>query len=225
MHLRIEGSKVRSFPPSEGFRPHHSGNRRRRQGFFSRWLATGTVAFVYVLRSEHGFIQLGSCADPLVTIAELRRKSPHRLYVDYLGFTRADLAEVVLQAAQAILDHQRVRAGWIDCAPDLAIAAVQSAALRLGYEIIPAKLDGVEHVLRNGSWVASIRIGLRRQRQGNNKALVAGLALGAMGILGAVVARKASGVDPGVLLGPTILIGLVMGLVALTRAGSNVGKS
>ena len=225
MHLRIDGSKIRSFPPSEGFRPKSSANRRRRQGFFSRWLAAGTVAFVYVLRSEHGFIQLGSCADPLVTIAELRRKTPYRLFGDYLGFTRADLAVDVLHAAQAILDHQRIRSGWIDCAPELAIAAVQSAARRLGYEMVPANLDGVEDVLRRGSWVASIRIGLRRQRQGNNKALVAGSALGAMGILGAVIARKAPGVDPGVLIGPTILIGLVMALVALTRAGRNFGKS
>ncbi len=76
-----------------------------------------------------------------------------------------------------------------------------------------------------GPGVASIRIDLRRQRKGHGKALIAALALGAMGVLGAVVARKAPGVEPGVLIGPTILIGLVVALVALTRAGKSFGKS
>ena len=224
MHLRIAGSKIRSFPPAEGFQPQSPANRRKRQGFFSRWFASGSVAFVYILRTEHGFIQLGACNDPLVTIAELRRKTPYHFYVDYLGFTRADLAEDILQAAQLMLDHQRIRSGWIDCAPELAVGAVQSAARRLGYEMVPANLDGMEDVLRNGSWVASIRRSLRRQRQGKSKALVAGLALGVLGLLGGALARRAPGFDPAVLIGPTILIGLIVALVALNRAVRTSGK-
>ena len=182
------------------------------------------MAFVYILRTEHGFIQLGACNDPLVTIAELRRKTPYRLNVDYLGFTRADLAEDILHAAQLMLDHQRIRSGWIDCAPEVAVGAIQSAARRLGYEMVPANLDGMEDVLRNGSWVASIRRSLRRQRQGKSKALVAGLALGALGLLGGALARRAPDFDPAVLIGPTVLLGLIVALVALNRAERTSGK-
>ena len=224
MHLRIAGSKIRSLPPAEGFRRQGHANWGRGLGFFSRWVASGSMAFIYILRTEHGFIQLGACNDPLVAIAELRRKTPYRLNVAYLGFTRADLAGDILQAAQVMLDHQRIRSGWIDCAPEFAIGAVQSAARRLGYEMVPTNLDGMENVLRHGSWVASIRRSLRRKRQGKSKALVVGSALGAMVLLGGALARRAPDFDPAVLIGPTILIGLIVALVALNRAERTSGR-
>jgi len=123
-----------------------------------------------------------------------------------------------------MLDHQRTRSGWIDCAPELAISSVQSAARRLGYEMVPANLDGIQNILRYGSWVSSVRIRMRRQRQGKSKAVVSGLALGALGLLSGALAWKAPGFDPAVLIGPAILIGLMMALVVLNMAGRTSAK-
>jgi hypothetical protein len=183
-------------------------------------MAPRSVGFVYMLRSEHGLIKLGSCSDPLTSITQVRKAAPYRLHIDYLGFTRADLAVEVENAARAILQRHRTHAQWFDCEPEVAAAAIQTAAKRLGYGIIQTNLEGVEDVLRNPSWVAVSRIGLRRGRRvswgGFRNAIgKSALALAVVGGLAFVLTRMASMLDLRVLMGPLILVVMIFALFAL----------
>jgi len=183
-------------------------------------MAPRSVGFVYMLRSEHGLIKLGSCSDPLTSITQVRKAAPYRLHIDYLGFTRADLAVEVENAARAILQRHRTHAQWFDCEPEVAAAAIQTAAKRLGYGIIQTNLEGVEEVLRNPSWVAISRIGLRRGRRhswrGLGKAMVTGaLAMGLIGGLAFALTRVAPMLDLRVLTGPLLLVVMIVALFML----------
>lgn len=222
MHLRLDGSKVRAFSPKDSFIPRFVGNRAQtgRSGFLARWQASRSVGFVYILRSDHGLIMLGSCTDPLVAISQLRKAVPYRLHIDYLGFTRADLAGEVENAAKGILQRHRSHARGFDCEPEVAVAAIQAAAKRLGYGMIQTNLEGVEDVLRNPSWVAVSRIGLRRGRRvswgGFRNAIgKSALALAVVGGLAFALTRMASMLDLRVLMGPLILVVMIFALFAL----------
>ena len=222
MHLRLDGSKVRAFSPKDSFIPRYVGNRGQtgRSGFLARWQASRSVGFVYILRSEHGLIKLGSCTDPLVAISQLRKAAPYRLHIDYLGFTRADLAGEVENAAKGILQRHRTQARWFDCEPKVAIAAIETASKRLGYGMIQTNLEGVEDVLRNPSWVAISRIGLRRGRRVSwggyrNVIVKSALALAVIGGLAFGLTHMASMLDLRVLMGPVILVVMILALFAL----------
>jgi hypothetical protein len=186
------------------------------------------VGFVYILRSEHGLIKLGSCTDPLVAISQLRKAAPYRLHIDYLGFTRADLAGEVENAAKGILQRHRDHARWFDCESEVAVAAIETAAKRLGYGLIQTNLGGVEDILRNPSWVAMSRIGLRRgrlvSRGGFRNAIIkSALALAVIGGLAFALTRMASMLDLRLLIGPLILVVMILALFAL-RSGKTPGS-
>ena len=222
MHLRLDGSKVRTFSQKDSFIPRYAGHKGsiRNSGFLARWMATRSVGFVYILRSEHGLIKLGSCMDPLTSITQLRKAAPYRLHIDYLGFTRTDLAAEVENAAKGILQRHSTDARWFDCEPEVAVAAIQTAAKRLGYGMIQTNLEGVEDVLRNPSWVAMARIGLRRGRRvswgGFRNALVkTSLALTIIGGLAFALTRMAPMLDLRILMGPLILVVMIFALFAL----------
>ena len=222
MHLRLDGSKVRTFSQKDSFIPRYAGHNARTgsSGFLARWMAPRSVGFVYILRSEHRLIKLGSCTDPLTSITQLRKAAPYRLHIDYLGFTRADLAAEVENAAKAIMQRHRTHARWFDCEPEVAVAAIQTAAKRLGYGMIQTNLEGVEDVLRNPSWVALSRIGLRRVRRsswrGLGKAMFTGaLAMAGVGGLAFALTRMAPMLDLRTLMGPLLLVIMIVALVAL----------
>lgn len=222
MYLRLDGSKVRTFSPRDSFVPRYVGARARpgSTGFLARWMAPRSVGFVYMLRSEHGLIKLGSCTDPLTSITQLRKAAPYRLHIDYLGFTRADLAAEVENVAKTMLQRHSAHARWFDCEPEVAVAAIQTAAKRLGYGMIQTNLEGVEEVMRNPSWVAISRIGLRRGRRGSwkgfGKAIVTGaLAMAGIGALAFALMRMAPMLDLRVLTGPLLLVVMIVALVLL----------
>ena len=190
-------------------------------------MAPQAVGFIYILRSEHGLLKVGSCTDPLVTITQLRKAAPYRLHIDYLGFTRADLAVEVEAAAKGILQRHRAQARWYDCAPEVAVMAVQTAAKRMGYGMIQTNLEGVEEVLRNPSWVSVSRIGLRRARRLSWRRVQGGVVTGAlavatMGGLALALTRIAPLIDLRVLIGPLLLLVMIAALFAL-RPGRTPG--
>lgn len=216
MHLRLNGSKLQSVSPNEGFNRVAMARRTQKPNIFSRLMTPSSVSFVYVIRSELGLIKVGSCSDPLATIAQMRKESDYRLYIEYLGFTRADLSDEVAKVARGILSRHRVQPVWFDCEPEVALAATEAAAARLGYGMIATNLDGIEDILRNPSWVYMTRLRLRRSRQTSGKAMTMGLIVGALGLLAFAFTLIPQSVDLRPLMGPGLLVGMILALV-LTR--------
>ena len=168
-------------------------------------------------------MKIGSCADPLVTITRLRKAAPYRLYVDYIGFTRADLCAEVELAAKATLVSYRVQNDWIDCAPELAVAATATAARRLGYGMILTNLESVEEVLRSATWVSVSNLVLRRRRSrrghGPGRALATAWGLGALVTLIFAFTQLYPDFDARVMIGPCILVAMVAALVLSQQLG------
>ena len=220
MNLRLNGSKIKSISPDENA---VSGEYRRpkpKSGLFSRWWAAQTVGFVYVIRTEYGLVKVGSCLDPVAMIARLRKVAPYQFYVDYLGFTRADLSVEVEWAAHEALARSRVQPEWFDCAPELAIAAIQTASRGLGFRMIRTDLEGVDDVVRNASRVTVSRFGLMRARQGYGEAI----ALGMLGsLLALAIIWKSRDFDLHPMVGLGILIAMVAAFV-LGRQRSATGR-
>ena len=143
-------------------------------------------------------------------IARLRKVAPYRFYFDYLGFTRADLSIEVERAAQEALARSRVQPEWFDCAPELAIAAIQTASRGLGYRMIRTDLEGVDDVVRNASRVTVSRFGLMRARQGSGQSIALGLLAG---LLALAILRKSRGFDLDPIMGLGILIAMIAAIV------------
>ena len=182
MYLRLNGSKIRSAFRVEPPVPVFDRGATMKSGVSARWMGARSLGFVYVIRSEHGLVKVGASSDPLATIAQLRRESPYRLYVDYIAFTRADVSAEVLQAAFEALVRHRVQREWCGCAPEDAITAIQSAAKILGYRMVPVNFESVGQILSNASRISVTRHGLIRWRPGYGEVVIAGL-LGVMGLL------------------------------------------
>ena len=95
--------------------------------------ATGNAAgsFVYVIKDENGVCKVGVSTDPQTRIADLQTGSPQWLNFEYIAMTDSDGFDVESEA-HAILDKYRRAGEWFAVSPDMAVAALNAAAHRLG---------------------------------------------------------------------------------------------
>ena len=101
-------------------------------------------AFVYVTRGDHGRCKIGITNNPNSRLLQLSTASAFPLSFAYIGVTKSGDGSNVEREAHAILDRYRVNGEWFDCPPELAIAAVNGAAARIGESIClvdPSRVD------------------------------------------------------------------------------------
>jgi hypothetical protein len=216
MRLRLNGSKIVAARAGETFGPQDPATRTREAAGASRKSGHRSVGFIYVIRGEHGLIKIGSTTDPVARLAELRNTSPFPLHVEYLCFMRADLYLKVEDAVQAALDRHRVNLVWFDCETRVAISAIRIAARRHGQGVIPTSIEGVEDAVQAAFlWPVLSRggrLGRTSLRRRYGKAVTIGLACAAMGLLGFVGSWMSPNLHPLVVVGASLVPGLILGL-------------
>lgn len=216
MHLRLHGAKIRSVPPDESAVPQSPDHAMVKPVVLSRQAASRSAGFVYVVSKGDGLVQIGSCSDPFATLAQMRRGHGSRLSIEYLGFIRAKRAFEVERAAQMALAGPREPTEWIDCPPNVAVAATQGAARRLGVEMIPANVERLQDDWRSASLVSATRASLRRSQRLYRSVIAAGVILG---LLALAFARIFNDLDLHLIVGPGVM-GIMVAALALGRQRS-----
>jgi hypothetical protein len=88
-------------------------------------------SFVYVVRGDHNLVKVGVTTNPSARLAHLRTGSPFPISFAFIGCTPGNGYDIE-RAAHLILDRQRLNGEWFDVVPEMAIAAVNAAAAKLG---------------------------------------------------------------------------------------------
>lgn len=220
MHLRLNGSKIRSASPDESVFPQSPDHTTGKPAVLSRRAASRTAGFVYVVSSGDGLVQIGSCRDPFSRLAQMRHAHGSRLSFYYLGFIHADRACEVERAAQMALAGPREPSAWLGCPPKVAVAATQGAARRLGVEMIAMNVEGLEDDFRSASLVSATRAGLRRAQLAYRFAIAIGVILG---LLALVSVKMSNGLDLHMVMGPGV-IGAMIAAFMLGRQRSSAER-
>lgn len=111
-------------------------------------------SFVYVIKGQHGRSKIGITNNPTARMAQLRTASAYPISFAFLGAAEDASGALIEGEAHRILDRFRANGEWFDCAPELAIAAVNAAAATVGKglcNIDPAVADQVLQLVKNGS--------------------------------------------------------------------------
>ena len=162
-----------------------------------------------MLRSEHGLVKVGSCSDPIAAIARIRKRSPYRLTIEYLGYMRADKSVKVAQAVQAALDRHSHQPGWYACAQQEVLAAIETAVRRYRQVAIPIDIEGFEH-----GALTPDSLGKALRWWSHRKEAAIGLACLFIGLLAAIVGPSLPNFHPAALIGPCMLLGLMLAFAA-----------
>jgi hypothetical protein len=88
-------------------------------------------SFVYVVRGDHNLVKIGVSSNPSARLAQLRTGSPFPISFAFIAATPGDGFDIE-RAAHQMLARQRLNGEWFDVAPEMAIAAVNAAAARIG---------------------------------------------------------------------------------------------
>ena len=107
----------------------------------------GGGSFVYVIRGDHNLVKVGVSTNPNARLAQLRTASAFPIEFSYIACTPGTGFEIE-QLAHSILANHRCSGEWFDVQPDIAVAALASAAHKLRQPLQPVTQDQVEQVLR-----------------------------------------------------------------------------
>ena len=218
MHMRLQGSKIRAVRPGQGA-PVPYVPAPKKDSVFPIKPAPPAVGFLYVVRSEHGLVKIGSTTRPAVALAKLCKKTPFRLDVEFLCFMRADCHTQVEKLAKAAIERHRVNAAWFDCEPELAISAIQIAAMDLDRRVITTTLQEMDESLRlaAGSMAVSRFGKMHLSKEQQDKAIAAGLVGVGAGLLGGILRWTMPDFHPLCLLGSCVLVGTMLAYVLSNR--------
>lgn len=92
---------------------------------------TSETGFVYVIAGDHGRVKVGSSLDPMSRIATLQTGSPFPLRIPYCAAAGVNY-EAVEKEAHSILAPHNSQGEWFSVPVDMAVAAINAAAFRLG---------------------------------------------------------------------------------------------
>jgi hypothetical protein len=132
-----------SFGPEDFARMHQRTTQRAPSGKMEG-------AFVYVVKGEHAMTKIGFSTNPDARLAQLRTGSAFPIDFAYVAAVEGDAggAFAVEQAAHALLSRNRVNGEWFDVPPEMAVAAISAASVRVGRKIIQVDADKVATVIR-----------------------------------------------------------------------------
>lgn len=105
-------------------------------------------SFVYVIRGDHHRCKIGISSNPNARLAQLRTASAFPLSFAFVGVTDRTDGSAIEREAHTLLDRYRVAGEWFDCPVELAIAAVNGAAARLGEKLCAIDPGRVDDVIR-----------------------------------------------------------------------------
>ena len=142
MYLRFEGSKIRAVRPGE-VEAVAAAPRAKKDSLVPDLAIPATIGFILVIRSEQGLLKLEATSNPAAAFARMCKRASFRLEVAFLCFIRADAYRQVEAAARTALERHRVNSGWVDCAPEVAVAAVRAAAKSLDRKVVQTSLEEV----------------------------------------------------------------------------------
>ena len=103
-------------------------------------------SFVYVIKGEHNRCKIGISSNPTARITQLRTASPFPLSFAFLGATSGNDGSAIEREAHALIDRYRKSGEWFDCPVELAVAAVNASAAKLGQSlnsVDPAIVDQI----------------------------------------------------------------------------------
>jgi hypothetical protein len=96
-------------------------------------------AFLYVVRGDHNLVKIGVTTNPSARLAQLRTGSAFPISYAFLACTPGSGFDIE-SAAHKILAKQRLNGEWFDVVPEMAVAAVNAAAAKLGAPLQPLSL-------------------------------------------------------------------------------------
>jgi hypothetical protein len=88
-------------------------------------------SFIYVIKGDHNLVKIGVTTNPSARLAQLRTGSAYPIDFAYIGCTPGNGFDIE-SAAHQMLDRQRLNGEWFDVVPEMAIAAVNASAAKLG---------------------------------------------------------------------------------------------
>lgn len=219
MNLRIEGSKIRRVRPGQGSPYEGASAQKKKSSLFPKRIAAPSVGFIYVVRSEHGLIKIGSTTKPAVALAKLSKDTPFRLEVEFLCFLRADCYIQVEKLALAAMEPHRVNASWFGCDPETAAAEILASAKNHDARAFTTSLVEMEESLRQaaGSMAATRPGQMLLLKKSHWKVTVAALIGVGAGLL-ALAARWASpNIHPLCSTGSCVLLGMALAFIVSRR--------
>lgn len=165
MRFWLSGPRILGIRPGITFRPDElfvkQKPAKRSQG-----------GFIYVIRSaDSNLVKIGVSANPSTRLAQLQTGSPARLSFAYIAGLRCD-GFAIETCAQEIVRAYHCEGGddWFSCGADMAVAAISTAAYRLGEPIasidpkivstVVAAVATDDHVPRKSHFVLWFFIGV-----------------------------------------------------------------
>jgi T5orf172 domain len=94
-------------------------------------------SFVYVVRGGGNLCKIGVSTNPTARLAQLKTASAFPIPFAFIGGTDGTSGYAIEQEAHRILDRCRAEGEWFQCPPELAIAAINGAAAKLGEKLAP----------------------------------------------------------------------------------------
>jgi hypothetical protein len=150
MRVFFSGPRILGIRPGISFGAEDLfGGRRSRTRAASGEPMTGS--FVYVVRGDHNLVKIGVTTNPRARLASLRTGSAFPIDFSYIAVTPGEAAPIE-RAAHALLDRHRLNGEWFDVAPELAVAALNGAAHKLGRPLLQVTLDNADQILRITGW-------------------------------------------------------------------------
>jgi hypothetical protein len=116
-----------------------------------------TGSFVYVIRGDHNMVKVGVTTNPSARLASLRTASAFPIDFSYIAVTPSTGFDIEAGAHEMLKSH-RCNGEWFDVPPEMAVAAIAGAALKLGQPIMPVTVDTADQILQiaaNGSGPSS----------------------------------------------------------------------
>jgi hypothetical protein len=107
-------------------------------------------SFLYVFKGDHNLAKVGVSTNPDARLAQLRTASPFPIDYAFVGVTPGAGYDIE-RVAHGILAGHRCNGEWFDVPPEMAVAAVHTAANRIGQPLQPLEPWMVAEIHRIGA--------------------------------------------------------------------------
>ena len=145
MRFYLSGPRIFGIRPGVLFNPRDFRARTRQKR--TETSALSEPAFVYVVMSSHQRCKIGITNNPNARLAQLNTASAFPVGFAYIGAAQSGNGRAIESEAQAMLERYRANGEWFDCPAEMAIAAVNGAAIRIGEGLCPVDRSRVDEII------------------------------------------------------------------------------
>lgn len=104
-------------------------------------------SFVYLAASDHGRVKVGVSTNPSSRLAQLQTSSPFPVHFAYIGVTPGTGYDIE-RATHQILNEYRCVGEWFNVPEEMAVAAINAAAYRIGQKLVAVDPDQVDRIVQ-----------------------------------------------------------------------------